>query len=302
MSALQCCDRPFSKEVLQDVSREQEMDVILQEVATPPSDHSDPFFELGRAVSPEIIERQGIWTLRNDSGWIDQEEEEAIGTLGSFEDEHNEEAKHNAYPALVDPEFRAMRNAQLDEQVRFGSFEKHEMREQQARCLTEYARACEREAEELEETVSSTNVLSMYMLTLIQHAEALLALEEKHLTAEIDLLASHEQEKRICALASRHMEAYCHAEVGSERSRNVTDIDRRELEKQHWEAANLERHHKSAINVLREIQARHLRRTVTKYSQDMHVLTERHESKLNELEHGSNAQNRELLEITQANA
>jgi hypothetical protein len=158
MSALQCCGRPFSKEVLQDVSREQEMDVILQEVATPLFEPSDPFNDVGRALSPEIAEHEGIWTLRNDSGWTDQvEEDEEVKQLYCFEDDHSEEARRNAYCALTDSDFRAMRNAQLDERDRFLEFKRRQeqaMREYQARWRVEHVQACEQEEEEVVQAVS----------------------------------------------------------------------------------------------------------------------------------------------------
>lgn len=154
--------------MLQDVSREQEMEVILQEATTPLFEHSDPFQELERAVSPEVAEHQGIWTLRNDSGWTDGAGDEEAEGRRNYEDDHSEEARRNAYCALVDPEFRAMRNAQLNERDRFLEFEQQQkqiMRDYQAESRAEHGRTCEREQEELEQAVGLTFWLTLLVLT-----------------------------------------------------------------------------------------------------------------------------------------
>ena len=112
VQSLQCCEQPFSRDVLLEVSKDEELNVLLQAEPTPILEANDPFQDLGRAISPDIVE-QGIWTLHNNNGWKDN----------SFDDDHSLQAQRNAYLALTDPEFRSMRNTQLDERERFLAFQ-----------------------------------------------------------------------------------------------------------------------------------------------------------------------------------
>jgi len=139
--ALQCCEQPFPRDVLLEVSKEEEMSVLFQAELTPVFEANDPFQDLGRAISPEIVE-QGIWTLHNDNGWKDS----------PFDDDHSLQAQRNAYLALTDPHFRNMRNTQLDERDRFLAFQA-----EQRRLLSQYQaqsrRACAQSHRAMEENL-----------------------------------------------------------------------------------------------------------------------------------------------------
>ena len=126
--SLQCCEQPFTRDVLLEVSKEEEINVLLQPEPTPVFEANDPFQDLGRAISPEIVE-QGIWTLHNDNGW----------KSSPFDDDHSLQAQRNAYLALTDPDFRNMKNTQLDERDRFLAFQA-----EQRRLLSQYQAQCRR--------------------------------------------------------------------------------------------------------------------------------------------------------------
>jgi hypothetical protein len=144
---LQCCEQPFSRDVLLEVSKEEELSVLLQAEPTPIFEANDPFQELGRALSPDIVE-QGIWTLHNDKGWNDS----------PFDDDHSLQAQRNAYLALTDPEFRSMRNTQLDERDRFLAFQSKQrqlLRQYQAQCRRTCTQSHRTMEHDLEQAVCS---------------------------------------------------------------------------------------------------------------------------------------------------
>jgi len=121
-------------------------------------------------------------------------------------------------------------------------------------------------------------------LTSYQHVLALVHLEDNHLSAEIDLTEAQSQEKRNCALALRHMEAYCEYDPQSAGIHPVTDLDRRALERQRWEHEHLNQRHASAIRVLREQQARQLKQRGQAQEEEMRSLAPKQTKELEELE------------------
>jgi len=162
-SALSCCSRPFSQETLLEVAKLDEVAIILQEIPTPVSEHHDPFEELRhQAVSPEISDHEGIWTLRNDSGWTVPEGNTPPQCDGTAENE--ELATRNAYYALIDPDFRELRNAQLDERDRFLAFRQEQKKTFAQYCEQshmEYNNACDSQQNDLEQSVrtpQNTNI------------------------------------------------------------------------------------------------------------------------------------------------
>lgn len=94
-----------------------------------------------------------------------------------------------------------------------------------------------------------------------QHAHACSEAEDKQVTAEAALRASHSQEKRDNATALKHMEAYCAGtySTGEPHNRTITDQDRSELDKARRARDNMDSKHESAINVLRGEQGRRMR-------------------------------------------
>lgn len=132
--------------------------ILQEEVPTPVSErHDDPFQELrNQAVSPEISDHEGIWTLRNDSGWTVPEENITPPPQQDGAAEMEELATRNAYYALIDPSFRELRNTQLDERDRFLAFRREQKRSfaryrQQSHMA--YTNTCNLEQSDLEQSV-----------------------------------------------------------------------------------------------------------------------------------------------------
>ena len=157
VQSLQCCEQPFSRDVLLGVSKDEELNVLLQPEPTPVFEANDPFQDLGRAISPDIVE-QGIWTLHHDNVW----------RTNPFENDNSLQAHRNAYLALTDPDFRNMRNTQLDERDRFLAFHAEQRRfllqyQVQSRwTCTQAHRATEHD---LEQAVRSMRQMIMSLLT-----------------------------------------------------------------------------------------------------------------------------------------
>ncbi|KAK5016989.1 hypothetical protein LTR16_002549 [Cryomyces antarcticus] len=150
--------------------------------------------------------------------------------------------------ALDSPDFRALRTQQEEERDRFVLWASRQKRDLFA--------LRERRRQELQDKQekSKDDLLERQFETFSK-------IEDKHVSAELDLRRAHEQEHRNCAIALRHMEAYCKGLSldGTPTDRAVTDQDRRELEKQYWTRDHLEAKHSSAINVLRGEQAMRLK-------------------------------------------
>lgn len=167
-SALSCCSRPFPRETLLEVAKPDEIAIVLKEVLTPTSDHYDPFQELAhRAVSPASTEHEGIWTLRNDSGWTVPDN--TILSLPQHDGvaENEETAQRNAYYALIDPDFRELRNAQLDERDRFLAYAREQKRNfaryrEQSR--VDFTTTCEQQQNDLAQAVCArqSNLVRIY--------------------------------------------------------------------------------------------------------------------------------------------
>ena len=147
--------------------------------------------------------------------------------------------------------------------------------------------------------------------------ETVAAVEEKHVSDELDLVASQEAESRACDLALRHMEAYCNPSSApttprppsvmltffndrssSQTSLNstsspsssdsplqhkVTEQDLKELSKQYWLRDNLPSKHAAAINVLRGEQAQRLQRRQKNNEMEMGKLERLHDQELQDL-------------------
>jgi len=108
----------------------------------------------------------------------------------------------------------------------------------------------------------------------VQHAADLTRLEDRHVAAEMDLREAHDLEQRNCLIALRHMVAYCKGD------RNVSEQDRRNLERQYWLRDHLGQKHESAINVLREQQAKQIRVRSHKHEAEVAAAQRRHEAEL----------------------
>ena len=125
-------------------------------------------------------------------------------------------------------------------------------------------------------------------LTQQRHAEVHVDLEQRHLSAEIDLARSLETERRACETKLKYMEAYCNGKLTlpGMPARQVTDADSRKLLDQYNLCNGIEALHSARINVLREKQAKQTERIVAKQAAELEALEEKAGKDLEELELG----------------
>lgn len=103
------------------------------------------------------------------------------------------------------------------------------------------------------------------------HQEATSTLEDRHLSAEVDLHHTLALERQACDTRLRHMEAYCNSPIciADMPARTVTDKDFRELAQQYHVRDTMQSLHDSRINVLREKQAKHVERVIAKQDEEL---------------------------------
>ncbi|KAI9652001.1 MAG: hypothetical protein M1831_007293 [Alyxoria varia] len=174
--------------------------------------------------------------------------------------------------AMAHPEFTRMRIQQHGERDRFLSFRSE--------------KECSLRAQQQKEMGALQDTQEQHRRDLSdKHPQELANLEDTHITAELELLEHHSLESRNCLTALRHMEGYCKGgqdPTGTERV--VTLQDRVKLERQYWRWKNLERKQASAINVMREQQARQLKTRSLKQVNELSALQEAQEKGMRELE------------------
>ena len=151
-----------------------------------------------------------------------------------------------------------LRGSQLQEQLRFIRFEKDQYRKirskytiLQQKTLVQYEMQ-EKDIERL-------------------HSEALVALEQRHLDAEADVIQTLENERQACETRLKHMQAYCSPKntIEGMPERVVTKKDYNQLEAQYRLRNNMENLHTSRINVLRERQAKQQERVLAKHESEI---------------------------------
>ncbi|MCJ1362015.1 hypothetical protein MMC16_001117 [Acarospora aff. strigata] len=119
-----------------------------------------------------------------------------------------------------------------------------------------------------------------------RHRQAVLIMEDRHLSAEADLHRTLELQRQACETRLRHMEAYCNSPTAIEGmpTRTVTDKDFRGLAQQYHVRDSMESLHDSRINVLREKQAKQLECVFARQGEELANLTEQRHSELAEIE------------------
>lgn len=107
-----------------------------------------------------------------------------------------------------------------------------------------------------------------------RHAEALMSLEHRHLSAEVDLQRTLESERQACETRLKHMQAFCNprSTVDGMPDRVITKQHYRQLEQQYHLRNGMDNLHKSRINVLREKQGKQLERIYAKQENELHEL------------------------------
>lgn len=195
---------------------------------------------LGDAIKPQFASLRGRTSMQVPDG------PKTAGPTTTF---NLDEAQRNLDHAMEFPDFRSIRSRQEHERDRFLEF--HEARK---RKLAETYRL---RRDDLSKQHSQTREDACKT-----HPSELTSLEDRHVTEEMDLLESQSIELRNCEIALKHMQAYCRSTsdpTSPTTDREVTLQDRRNLERQYWLRNNLPRRHESAINVMREQQARQLK-------------------------------------------
>ncbi|KAL9137273.1 MAG: hypothetical protein Q9175_001525 [Cornicularia normoerica] len=175
--------------------------------------------------------------------------------------------------SISNPTLKKLRTTQLQEQLRFISFEASQHRLMRTKHLQH-----------------KRDSLSLYQDqerdTHARHTEALSFLENRHLTAEVDLQKTLQLERQACDTRLKHMQAYCNprSTVAGMPSRVVTKSDYRQLEQQYHIRNGMDNLHASRINVLREKQGKQQERIMAKQEAELETLESNFERQNEELD------------------
>ena len=163
--------------------------------------------------------------------------------------------------SISNPILKKLRTIQLQEQLRFISFEASQHRLMRTKQLQYKRDSLARYQDEERDTHA-------------RHAEALSSLETRHLTAEVDLQKTLQRERQACDTRLKHMQAYCNprSTVAGMPSRVVTKSDYRQLEQQYHIRNGMDNLHASRINVLREKQGKQQERIMAKQETELETM------------------------------
>ncbi|MCJ1274356.1 hypothetical protein MMC21_002152 [Puttea exsequens] len=181
------------------------------------------------------------------------------------------------------PVLKRMRTTQLQEQLRFISFEASQHRLMRTRQIQH-----------------QRDVLSQYQQhqrdVHARQAEALTSLEHRHLSAEVDLNKTLEVERQACDTRLKHMQAYCspRSKVPGMPQRVVTKADYLQLEQQYHNRNGMDNLHESRIKVLRERQGKQLERIMAKQEAELESLEKDFEQKNEDQEARFRSEERQL--------
>lgn len=175
--------------------------------------------------------------------------------------------------SISNPTLKKLRTTQLQEQLRFISFEASQHRLMRTKQLQHKRDSLSRYQDQERETHA-------------RHTESLSSLETRHLTAEVDLQRTLQLERQACDTRLKHMQAYCNprSTVAGMPSRVVTKSDYRQLEQQYHIRNGMDNLHESRINVLREKQGKQQERIVAKQEAELESLESDFERQNEELD------------------
>ncbi|KAK4690926.1 hypothetical protein P7C71_g5973, partial [Lecanoromycetidae sp. Uapishka_2] len=175
--------------------------------------------------------------------------------------------------SISNPVLKKLRTTQLQEQLRFISFEASQHRLMRTRQLQHKRDALSRYHQQQTDAHA-------------RHAEALTSLEHRHLSAEVDLNRTLQLERQACDTRLKHMQAYCNprSTVAGMPNRVVTKNDYRQLEQQYHTRNGMDNLHTSRINVLRERQGKQLERIMAKQETELDTLESDFERQNEELD------------------
>ncbi|KAK3172396.1 hypothetical protein OEA41_005717 [Lepraria neglecta] len=185
--------------------------------------------------------------------------------------------------SMSNPVLKKLRTTQLQEQLRFISFEASQNRLMRTREI-QHKRDALSDYHERQKDI------------YIRHAEALASLEHRHLSAEVDLNRTLELERQACDTRLRHMQAYCNprSTVQGMPDRVVTKSDYRQLEQQYHIRNGMDNLHASRINVLREKQGKQTERIMAKQEAELEALESDFEHQNEELDTKFREEERQL--------
>lgn len=112
------------------------------------------------------------------------------------------------------------------------------------------------------------------------HTEVMMDLENRHLSAEMDLSRALQLERKACETQLRHMEAYCNGRTDGMPRRKVTDEDFKKLRSQQHTLSSMENLHEARINVLREKQGKQFERIQMKQQAELKLAKDEMDLKL----------------------
>lgn len=160
--------------------------------------------------------------------------------------------------SMHDPHLKRLRWSQLDEQRRFNRFEADQRRVMRSRQAQRERRVLDQYPHKVEAAKS-------------RHVDALASLEQRHLSAEVDLEKTLAIERRACETRIKHMEAYCNprSTVRGMPSRTVTKQHHQQLEQQYRVWSGMDNLHAAKINVLREKQGKQVERVMGKQEAEL---------------------------------
>ena len=166
-----------------------------------------------------------------------------------------------------------LRMRQLDEQSRFLKFRHSHL----DTIRQKYANECKQVKQTMQEAQK---------LAQARHADVHVDLEQRHLSAELDLARSLEIERRACETKLKYMDAYCNGKltIPGMPARQITEADSRKLLDQYNLRNSIDALHTARINVLREKQAKQIERIVAKQVAELERLEENANTELERLE------------------
>lgn len=187
--------------------------------------------------------------------------------------------------SISNPALKKLRTTQLQEQLRFISFEASQHRLMRTKQLQHKRDSLSRYQDQERESHA-------------RHTEALSSLETRHLTAEVDLQRTLQLERQACDTRLKHMQAYCNprSTVAGMPSRVVTKSDYRQLEQQYHVRNGMDNLHASRINVLREKQGKQQERIMAKQETELETLESDFERQNEELDAKFRDEERQLQE------
>jgi len=250
--------------------------LTADQIPTISNPHPQPHAITTDQIHPLILPRKHVSSATYDAPppfppHFPPPEEETLESLGARR------------RSISNPVLKKLRTTQLQEQLRFISFEASQNRLMRTRQLQHKRDSLSQYHQQQKDTHA-------------RHAEALTSLEHRHLSAEVDLNRTLQIERQACDTRLKHMQAYCNprSTVAGMPNRVVTKNDYRQLEQQYHTRNGMDNLHASRINVLREKQGKQLERIIAKQESELEALESSFEHQNQDLDGNFRAEERQL--------